>query len=158
MHFSHFLNTLLKFMYTLYRVVHYFRHAMFEHISIPILLILILFSLCTLIQLLYTWGILGKLAFYKPQPSYNDDQQPVSIIIAARNESENLQQNLRSVLEQDYPEFEVVVVNDCSWDDSQKVLEEMQQEYKHLKVSQLIEQEKYPTGKKFALTIGIKAA
>lgn len=84
--------------------------------------------------------------------------EPLSVIIAARNESKNLQNNLRSILEQDYPDFEVIVVNDCSWDDTQKVLEEMEEQYKHLHVSQLIEQEKYPTGKKFAVTIGIKAA
>lgn len=131
---------------------------MFGHISTPELIILIIFTICVLVQLLYTWGIFSKLAFYKAQPSYNDDLQPVSIIIAARNESDNLEKNLASILEQDYPEFEVVVVNDCSWDASQKILESMQQQYEHLKVSQLIEQEKYPTGKKFALTIGIKAA
>ena len=111
-----------------------------------------------LIQLIYTWVIFGKLAFYKVVPSITKQEKPVSIIIAARNELDNLQQNLPAILEQDYPVFEVVVVNDCSWDESQALLETMLQQYKHLKVSQLIEQDKYPTGKKFALTIGIKAA
>lgn len=111
-----------------------------------------------LVQLIYTWAIFGKLAFYKVTPAVVKQEKPVSIIIAARNEVENLQRNLPAILEQDYAQFEVVVVNDCSWDESQALLEELQQQYKHLKVSQLIEQEKYPTGKKFALTIGIKAA
>ncbi len=111
-----------------------------------------------LIQVYYHLGILGKFAFYKPQPSAKREEEPVSVIIAARNEYENLQRYLPFILNQDYPEYEVVVVNHCSWDMSQQYLEELQQEYKHLKVSQLIEQEKYPTGKKFALTIGIKAA
>ena len=83
---------------------------------------------------------------------------PVSVVIAARNEYENLERNLKAILEQDYPNFEVVVVNDCSWDDSQKLLEYYQEVYPNLKICKLIEQEKYPTGKKFALTIGIKAA
>jgi len=112
----------------------------------------------TLLQLLYIWVVFGKFAFYKPQPESFHHEAPVSVIIAARNEFENLEKNLPSILEQDYPNFEVVVVNDCSWDDSQKLLEEYQSKYPNLKVSQLIEQEKYPTGKKFALTIGIKAA
>jgi glycosyltransferase involved in cell wall biosynthesis len=102
--------------------------------------------------------VLGKFAFYKPTASVKSTEEPVSVIMAARNESANLQNNLRLLLEQDYPNYEVIVVNDCSWDDSQKVLEEMQEHYKHLHVSQLFEQEKYPTGKKFALAIGIKAA
>jgi hypothetical protein len=51
-----------------------------------------------------------------------------------------------------------VVVNDCSWDGSQAWLEELQRSQPRLKISQIIEQEKYPTGKKFAVTMGIKAA
>lgn len=115
-------------------------------------------GLITLVLLIYYFGVFGKLAFYKPKQIYQNTTEPVSIIIAARNELENLQRNLITILEQDYPNFEVVVVNDCSWDGSQAWLEELQQSYPRLKVSQLIEQEKYPTGKKFALTIGIKAA
>ena len=117
-----------------------------------------LLAIAVLVQLYYVWLVFGKLAFYKSLDSPKPSPEPVSIIIAARNEYENLQKNLPAILEQDYPNFEVVVVNDCSWDESQKLLEGMQQQYPHLKVSQLIEQEKYPTGKKFALTIGIKAA
>jgi cellulose synthase/poly-beta-1,6-N-acetylglucosamine synthase-like glycosyltransferase len=111
-----------------------------------------------LVQLYYHIAVLGKFAFHKAQPSYKSNPEPVSVIIAARNEYENLQRFLPGILNQDYPEYEVVVVNHCSWDNSQQLLEEMQLEYKHLRVSQLLEQEKYPTGKKFALTIGIKAA
>lgn len=112
----------------------------------------------SLILLYYYFGVFGKFAFFKPQPSTIRQYEPVSIIIAARNELENLQHNLISILEQDYPEFEVIVVNDCSWDGSQAWLEEVQKTHPRLRISQLIEQEKYPTGKKFALTIGIKAA
>ncbi|MFI5221174.1 MAG: glycosyltransferase [Bacteroidia bacterium] len=115
-------------------------------------------AVALLAQTHYFFRIFGKLAFLKPRPSGKNELEPLTVIIAARNESKNIKKNLHSVLEQDYPDFEVIVVNDCSWDDSQKVLEEMQKEFPHLKVSQLIEQEKYPTGKKFALTIGIKAA
>ena len=111
-----------------------------------------------MILLFYYFGIFGKLAFYKPQQAFGREGEPVSIIIAARNEMDNLERNLIPILEQDYPEFEVVVVNDCSWDGSQAWLEELQKTQPRLKVSQLIEQEKYPTGKKFAITIGIKAA
>jgi len=102
--------------------------------------------------------VFGKFAFYKAKPFVKTNNEPVSIIIAARNEYDNLQRSLPTILNQDYPEFEVIVINHCSWDASQQLLEDMQLQYPHLKVSQLREQEKYPTGKKFALTIGIKAA
>jgi glycosyltransferase involved in cell wall biosynthesis len=127
-------------------------------IAVIIILVTTFLGAAVLVQLYYVWWVFGKLAFYKAPDNQNNREEPVSIIIAARNEYENLQRNLPAILNQDYPNFEVVVVNDCSWDESQKLLEAMQLEYKHLKVSQLIEQEKYPTGKKFALTIGIKAA
>lgn len=118
------------------------------------------FALSVLVLLYYYFGVFAKLAAYKQQPGFSGYQnpEPVSIIIAARNEFENLQKNLIAILEQDYPEFEVIVVNDCSWDGTQAWLEELQLTQPRLRVSQLIEQEKYPTGKKFALTIGIKAA
>ena len=124
-----------------------------------ILILVILFALMALAQILYYLIVFSRLAFYKAKPvSQKLQLPPVSIIIAARNEYKNLEKNLKLVLEQDYPNFEVIVVNDCSWDDSQKLLEYYQEQYSNLKVCQLIEQEKYPTGKKFALTIGIKAA
>jgi glycosyltransferase involved in cell wall biosynthesis len=110
------------------------------------------------VLLYYYFFYFLKLGTYKPVTFVNNIKPNVSIIIAARNEYKNLEKNLKSILEQDYPNFEVIVVNDCSWDESQKLLEYYQEVYPHLKISQLKEQEKYPTGKKFALTIGIKAA
>jgi glycosyltransferase involved in cell wall biosynthesis len=115
-------------------------------------------GISTTVLLYYYFAVFGKFAFYKPQPTSIHKLEPVSVIIAARNEFDNLQKNLISILEQDYPEFEVVVVNDCSWDGSQAWLEELQRSQPRLKISQIIEQEKYPTGKKFAVTMGIKAA
>jgi glycosyltransferase involved in cell wall biosynthesis len=83
----------------------------------------------------------------------------VSVIICARNELKNLRAFLPSVLAQEYtPGYQVVVVNDCSWDESGKYLEELEDAYPHLKVITIREQEKYRHGKKFALTLGIKGA
>jgi len=115
-------------------------------------------GISTIVLLYYYFVVFGKFAFFKPQPASINRLEPVSVIIAARNEFDNLQKNLLTILEQNYPEFEVVVVNDCSWDGSQAWLEELQKSQPRLKISQIIEQEKYPTGKKFAVTMGIKAA
>lgn len=122
------------------------------------ILMLVIFCLGLLAQLGYYLFFYSKLAFYKNPTETSNTSIPLSVIISARNEYENLEKNLSSILEQDYPNFEVIVVNDCSWDDSQKLLEYYQEQYPKLKICTLIEQEKYPTGKKFALTIGIKAA
>jgi glycosyltransferase involved in cell wall biosynthesis len=120
------------------------------------LLVLLIISVCILIY--YYLFYFLKLGVYPEKQENNQSQLPISIIIAARNEYKNLEKYLKSILEQDYQTFEVVVVNDCSWDESQKLLEYYQEVYPHLNICTLKEQEKYPTGKKFALTIGIKAA
>mgnify|MGYP000510050853 CR=1 FL=1 len=83
---------------------------------------------------------------------------PVSIVISARNEEDNLRENLPLILEQDYPEFEVVVVNHASYDDSEAVLEELQSKYPHLKTTRVDGNAHFSPGKKYALTIGIKAS
>jgi glycosyltransferase involved in cell wall biosynthesis len=85
-------------------------------------------------------------------------QDPVSVIICAKNEAENLRNYLPLVLEQDYPEFQVVVVNDGSSDDSTLILNELEAKYKHLYVTRIEHTHPYPHAKKLAQTIGIKAA
>jgi cellulose synthase/poly-beta-1,6-N-acetylglucosamine synthase-like glycosyltransferase len=84
-----------------------------------------------------------------------------SIIICAKDEDHNLSEFLPLILFQDYPQYEVVVVNDCSWDNTADVLREFQKkpEYsERLKVITIKEDEKYTHGKKFALMVGIKGA
>lgn len=110
-----------------------------------------------LIQLYHYVFYFGKLAFYKI-PERAGGKEPVSVVICARNELKNLKENLHSILTQNYPEYQVVVVNDCSWDESGEFLEEIQPQFPHLKVVTINEQEKYRHGKKFALSLGIKAA
>lgn len=89
----------------------------------------------------------------------NDEQYPpLSVVICARNEEENLKHFLPKVLEQEYPDYEVVVVNDCSSDNSDLVLESLQKKYPRLRVTTIKEDEKFTHAKKLALTVGIKAA
>ena len=83
---------------------------------------------------------------------------PVSVIIAARNELQNLKANLPSILEQDYPNFEVVVVNDHSYDGTADFLKNLAAENNPVKVVTVETDERFKRGKKFALTMGIKAA
>ncbi len=121
---------------------------------------MVVFALCLLsflTQLIYYLGIFSRLAFFKPGKN-KPDSEPVSVIICARNESKNLRKYLPLVLEQDFPNYQVIVVNDCSFDDSADYLKEISAQYKHLKVVTIEEQERYRHGKKFALTLGIKAA
>lgn len=85
-------------------------------------------------------------------------QGPVSVIICARNEEENLLQYLPLFLEQEYPEFEIVVVDDCSLDNTANVLRAFQNNHPKLKVVPVYETERFYGGKKYGITLGIKAA
>lgn len=116
-------------------------------------------AVALLIQLIYYLIVFIKVASFKSEEKkFTNTKEPVSIIICARNEAENLTNHLPLLLKQDYPDFEVVVVNDCSDDESQDILENFQAQFPHLRTTQIKHDEKFTHGKKLALTIGIKAA
>ena len=124
-------------------------------------IILFLFTLfigTIIVQLYYILFIFRKLAFLNFQRKSASSEIPISVIIAARNESHNLQENLRFILEQDYSNFEVIVVNNNSTDDSYQVLSALKKEYNHLEIIEFNNPEHVRQGKKLPLTLGIKAA
>ena len=95
----------------------------------------------------------------KPRPEKPvADEPPVSVIVYAKNESENLRKHLPDLLTQDYPAYEVIVINDGSTDESDEVLKTLSNEYKHLYHTYIPEDAKYLSRKKLSLTLGIKAA
>jgi len=120
--------------------------------------ILFVFALSAFIQLVYYWGIFARLAFRRQKFDQNAPDLPVSVVICARNEYRNLAANLPLILQQDYPDFEVVVVNDNSDDDSNYLLKDFEQEYKNLKIVTITQTLNFFSGKKFPLSIGIKSA
>lgn len=116
------------------------------------------FTLLLIMQLYYYLYFFMRLAFYK-RGKINETREPVSVIICAKNEEDNLKKNLPAILEQDYPDYEVVVVNDRSVDDSMDILRELSNKYPHLKIVEIKDDEYIKAqGKKFALTLGIKRA
>jgi glycosyltransferase involved in cell wall biosynthesis len=120
--------------------------------------ILVIFALSAFIQLVYYWGIFARLAFKRQKNDQSTPDQPVSVVICARNEYRNLAANLPLILQQDYPNFEVVVVNDNSDDDSKDLLKDFEMEYPNLKIVTISQTLNFFSGKKFPLSIGIKSA
>lgn len=110
-----------------------------------------------LLQMVYYWVIFWRLGRYQKQHP-NTQQQGVSIVICARNEYEHLKENLPLILDQDYPEFEVVVVSHASDDDTEYLLTVMGEKYPRLKVITIKQELNFFSGKKFPLSIGIKSA
>ena len=88
------------------------------------------------------------------------DQQPVSVIVCARNELDNLRQLLPLLLKQDYPPgIEIVLIDDRSYDDTQLYAQQLAQFYPER--FRLVTVSRTPENfapKKYALTLGIKAA
>ena len=117
------------------------------------------FVAVALLHLAFVCFTFGRLAFFKKKTlSESHELTAVSVIIAARNESENLYEHLPTILSQDYPNFEVIVVNNQSIDDSSYLLSALQRQYPQLKVIEVARSQHIKPGKKLPLTLGIKAA
>ena len=94
-----------------------------------------------------------------PLPKQQPNVLPgVSVIVCARNEEDNLKDYLHALLAQDYPCFEVIVVDDGSEDESVRVLKEYARQYPNLYLTFVPQGARVISSKKLALTIGIKAA
>jgi glycosyltransferase involved in cell wall biosynthesis len=113
----------------------------------------------TAIQLFYYLFFFSRVAFFHHQAREKTQQHPVSVIICARDEDENLARNLPGVLVQSYPStYEVVTVNDNSVDDSKYILQELKKTFKTLNVVELTQEAVHIAGKKYPLSVGIREA
>ncbi|MGJ1411137.1 glycosyltransferase [Sphingobacterium thalpophilum] len=116
-------------------------------------------GLLLLVQLYYILFVYSKLSSYQVEHhNETDSLPPLSLIICAHNEEDNLREYLPAILTQDYPEFEVIVVNDFSTDHTPWILQEFSQQHPHLKIVDIKEHIRLKHGKKFAVSMGIKAS
>ncbi len=122
-------------------------------------LIFIAFALTTLIQVLYYVFFFSRLALHSSKTKNISQTHPVSVIICARDEAENLAKNLLGSLIQEYrTTHEIIVVNDNSVDESKYIIQAFQKKHKQLQLIELSQEARFIPGKKFPLSIGIKAA
>ena len=116
-----------------------------------------------IIQLIYYFGLYNRIhvrnkTVRKEETHFSRELPPLSVILCARNEADNLRKILPAILEQDYPQFEVIVINDASTDETEDVLGYMEEKYPHLYHSFTPDSARYISHKKLALTLGIKAS
>jgi len=120
-------------------------------------LIFYTFTIVIFIQLIYYGFIFSKFAFAKTRnPKLKNIA--VSVIIYSKNEAHNLQKNLPSIIEQDYQDFEIILINNASNDDTLDIMEYYSSKFNQIKIVNVKPIEAFWGSKKYALTLGIKAA
>ncbi|WPO79405.1 glycosyltransferase [Flavobacterium sp. KACC 22761] len=115
------------------------------------------FIAIVVVQLFYYLGVFGKFAFAKQQ-EVTPKKLPVSVIVCAKNEEENVKKFIPLLAEQDYPDFEIVLIDDASRDETLEVFEEFEQQYSNIRLVKVENNEAFWGNKKYALTLGIKAS
>ncbi|MDO9261036.1 MAG: glycosyltransferase, partial [Flavobacteriaceae bacterium] len=123
------------------------------------------FAAIVAIQFFYYVILFGRFSFSKSK-NQTANNQPVSVIICAKNEGENLKKKLESFANQQYARFELVLINDRSTDDTLDVMEAFKETYEErlkfrnitIKIVNIQENEQFWGSKKYALTLGIKAS
>ena len=123
------------------------------------LLFFVVFCVVAGIQVLYYLILFRRLAVYKAASVDTNNNKPISVIICARDEADNLVKNMPGVLVQEYPlKHEIILVNDNSTDHTKYVVEEFQKAFDTLQHLELKQEAKMIIGKKFPLSMGIKTA
>ena len=126
-----------------------------EHIEI-------LLSACTALcavwaAVFYTAASIGR-QLRKSQPRKENPEVPLTVVVTANNQGEQLARNLPLLLQQDYACYEVVVVNDRSTDNTEDVLKQLELRYPQLRHTFTPDSARHVSPKRLALTVGIRSA
>ncbi|MDF2158996.1 glycosyltransferase [Algoriphagus sp. CAU 1675] len=120
-----------------------------------------LFGIGLIIQIIYLLLIFGRTALFKSSASgasSSMNEEGVTVLVAAHNEFRNLKTLIPKLFEQDYPKYDVLIVNDRSTDRTERYLQEMMAVYPRLRSVTVKYTPSHVTSKKYALTLGIKVA
>lgn len=120
-------------------------------------IIFYVFIAVVVIQLVYYLVIFGKFAFAQAQ-EITPKKVPVSVIVCAKNDAEKVKNLVPVLAEQDYPDFEIVLIDNASSDETLDIFEEFEKQYSNIRLVKVENNEAFWGNKKYALTLGIKAA
>ena len=109
------------------------------------------------IQFVYQSFVFSRFSFVKPKKE-TPKSVSVSVLVWAKNEYENLVTQLPVLVSQKYPNYELVLIDDASNDETLDLFEEYEKQYQFVKLVKVKNNEAFWGNKKFALTLGIKAA
>jgi glycosyltransferase involved in cell wall biosynthesis len=121
--------------------------------------IFIVFFTVVSIQGIYYFVFLGSISKTKLNKSYKNFNKPVSVLICSKNEAENLKKLLPRFQNQTYKDFQLVLINDCSTDETIDIIKDFKENsLLNIKIVDIKPVEHFWGNKKYALTLGIKAA
>ena len=121
------------------------------------MLLLYIFAAVVLINCFYLL-LFSRFSFLQPKKVISSEEYPISLIICAKNEAENLKKNIPFWQQQAYNNFELILINDSSYDDTLEVMESFANKDDRIKIVDVKNNEAFWGNKKYSLTLGIKAA
>lgn len=114
-----------------------------------------------IIELIYFLGQYSNVyrVSKKQLPIQSDDNcPPISVIIVTKDSGDALRNNLPTILEQDYPYFEVIVVNDESVGEDEETLKLLEKSYPNLYHTFIPKSARYVSTEKLGISMGLKAS
>jgi len=108
--------------------------------------------------MLWLFLVFIKPLLFKEDNNSGTEQQAVSVIVVAKNEKENLEKLLPQILNQNHPNFELIVVDDHSWDGTYEYLHELKTKHANFDLIGLGDFVHAKPGKKLSITLAIKKA
>ena len=121
------------------------------------MVLLYIFAFVVLINCCY-YLLFSKFSFLPQASKSKKVSFPVSLIVCAKNEADNLKENVPLWINQNYSNFEIILINDASYDDTLEVMELFEKENSKIKIVNVENNEAFWGSKKYALTLGIKKA
>jgi cellulose synthase/poly-beta-1,6-N-acetylglucosamine synthase-like glycosyltransferase len=121
-----------------------------------LLILIVVFFSAVGVQLLYL--IIFVYAFSRKGSEKIDEVVPVSVLVCAHDEENNLQELIPLLLAQEHPRFEVIVVNDRSNDNTYDFLLNETKRDSRLRMVNVDHVPAHVNAKKFGITLGIRAA
>lgn len=130
-----------------------------NYISWQELVVLGVLVVLLMVELYYYLRYIAAVTYPRYRQTVEPEAKPgVSVIVCAKNEEANLEVYLQSLLTQDYPEYEVIVVNDASEDNTRGVLEEYMRQDHRLRTTFIPPEARLRSTKKLGITLAAKSA
>jgi biofilm PGA synthesis N-glycosyltransferase PgaC len=111
-------------------------------IVLPLKAIILGFAFYYPLFMAYLWIVGAVFYYFRFERQYVHQSEPpklreypgVALIVPCHNEEENVRETILQLLDQKYPDFEVIAVNDGSTDQTQEVLDELAARHDRLRV------------------------